>query len=107
MTGEGLDEYWESISERVFAHCLDEKDGAGNVRLTAEAQCTIKRFLPEIVQIVKNIESDRLDPYIDALRQTICTKCEYIKADGSCEQRARADCCLDRYFPLIVEALSE
>jgi hypothetical protein len=106
MTAQGFEEYWDSISERVFARCVDEKDGAGNVRLTDEAQCTIKRFLPEIVNIVKTIQSDRLDPYIDALHQKVCVKCEFAKPNGSCEQRERADCCLDRYFPLVVEAIS-
>lgn len=107
MEEQRLEEYRGSLGERVFARCLDEKDGAGNVRLSDEAQCTIKRFLPDIVHIVKTIESDKLDPYIDALHQKVCVKCESSKPDGSCEERERADCCLDRYFPLVVEALSQ
>jgi hypothetical protein len=105
MTAQGLEEYWDSISARVFARCVDEKDGAGNVRLTDEAQCIIKRFLPEIVNIVQTVQSEQLDPYIDALHRDVCAKCEFAKPDGSCEQRERADCCLDRYFPLVVEAI--
>ena len=107
MEEQEFEEYWGSLSERVFARCLDEKDGAGNIRLSDEAQCTIKRFLPDIVQIVKTIQSDKLDPYIDALHQRVCLKCESSKPDGSCEQRNRADCCLDRYFALVVEAISQ
>jgi hypothetical protein len=107
MEAQELEEYWVCISERVFARCVDEKDGAGSVRLTDETQCTIKRFLPEIVEIVKTVQSDRLDPYIDALHRNVCVKCEFAKPDGSCEQRERADCCLDRYFPLVIEAISQ
>jgi hypothetical protein len=107
MAAQELEEYWGSLNEHVFARCVDEKDGSGNVRLTDEARCTIKRFLPDIVDIVKTVQSDRLDPYIDALHQKVCVKCESSKPDGSCEQRERADCCLDRYFPLVVEALSQ
>jgi hypothetical protein len=107
MEEQRLQKYWASLSERVFARCLDEKDGAGSVRLIDEAQCTIKRFLPDIVQIGKTVQSDKLDPYIDALHQRVCMKCESSKSDGSCEQRERADCCLDRYFPLVVEVLNQ
>ncbi|MEK6570210.1 MAG: hypothetical protein AABZ61_02500 [Bacteroidota bacterium] len=107
METQGLDEYWDLIRQRVFARCVDERDGAGNVLLTNEAECTIKRFLPDIVNIVKTVQSDRLDSYIDALHKNVCVKCEFAKPDGSCEQRDRADCCLDRYFPLVVEVLSE
>jgi len=107
MPAQGFEKHWGSISERVFARCLDEKGGAGSVRLTDKAQCTLKCFLPDCVNIVKTIQSDRLDPYIDALHRNVCVKCEFAKPDGSCEQRDRADCCLDRYFPLVVEAISE
>jgi hypothetical protein len=105
MTTQEVEEYWDSISERVFARCVDEKDGAGSLCLTNEAQCTIKRFLTEIVNIMKTVQSERLDPYIDALHRDVCAKCEFAKPDGSCERRERADCCVDQYFPLLVEAI--
>jgi hypothetical protein len=107
MKAQELEDYWDSISERVFARCVDEKNGAGNLRLVDEAQCTVKRFLPEIINIVKTVQSDRLDPYIDALHQNVCVKCESVRPDGSCGKRERVDCCLDRYFPLVVEAISQ
>jgi hypothetical protein len=91
----------------IFTRCVDEKDGAGNVRLTNEAQCIIKRFLPDIVSIVNTIKSNRMEPYIESMHKNICAKCESVNPDGSCELRARADCCLDRYFPLIVEVIEE
>src|SRR3989304_8405270 len=99
MRTQELGDYWNSISACLFAHCVDEKDGAGNVRLTDAAQCTIKRFLPEIVTIVKTVQSDRLDPYIDALHKSVCVKCEFAKPDGSCEKRERVDFCFDPSFP--------
>jgi hypothetical protein len=107
MKAKELEDYWNSISERVFTRCVDEKDGAGSIWLVDEAQCTVKRFLPEIINIVKIVQSDRLDPYIDALHQNVCVKCESARPDRSCEKRERVDCCLDRYYPLVVEAIGQ
>ncbi len=104
---ESMEQYWEAIQGGVFTRCVDEQDGAGNVRLTNEAQCIIKRFLPDIINIVNTIKSNRIEPYIDKFHRDICSQCESVNPDGSCELRARADCCLDRYFPLIVEVIEE
>ncbi len=30
------DKYWLALRKKVFSSCIDEKDGAGNVRLNAE-----------------------------------------------------------------------
>ncbi|MFQ5799735.1 MAG: hypothetical protein ACE5H0_13725 [Bacteroidota bacterium] len=101
------DEYWLALQKKVFHACVDEKDGAGNVRFSAEDQCLIKRFLPKIVDAVCSVKSDRIDPYIEEIRRQVCTECEYLKSDGTCDLRARAECCLDRYLPLIIEAIEQ
>ena len=72
-----------------------------------KAQCQVRRFLPEIVNIINTTQSDSIEPYVNALRKTVCVKCEHAKPDGSCEERRKIDCCLDRYFPLVVEAIEE
>ncbi len=100
-------QYWEAIEKRVFRACIDEKDGAGNLRFNTEDQCIIKRFLPKIVDAVSCVKSDTIDPYIEEIRRKVCTQCEYIKPDGSCDVKERADCCLDRYLVLIVRAIEE
>ncbi len=70
-------------------------------------ECIIKRFLPNIVDVVCSVRSDTIDRYIEEIRRRVCTECEYRKPDGTCDLRARAECCLDRYLPLIIEAIEE
>ncbi len=101
------EEYWLAIEKKVFHACIDEKDGAGNVLLNAEEQCLIKRFLPKIVDAVSSVKSGTIEPYIGAIRHQVCTQCEHLKPDGTCDLRDRADCCLDRYVVLIVEAVEQ
>lgn len=101
------EQYLEAVEKKVFRACIDEKDGAGNLRFNTEAQCIIKRFLPEIVEAVSSVNSDTIDPYFDEIRRKVCTQCEYLKPDGNCDVKERADCCLDRYLVLIVRAIEE
>ncbi len=101
------DAYWQVLERKVFRACIDEKDGAGNVRFNAEDECIIKRFLPNIVDVVCSVKSDTIDRYIVEIHRQVCPQCEYFKPDGTCDLRARADCCLGRYLPLIIEAIEK
>ncbi|MBM2841002.1 MAG: hypothetical protein HW412_1530 [Bacteroidetes bacterium] len=48
-----------------------------------------------------------MEPYIEALRKNVCADCLHQSPDGTCSFRSNVDCGLDRYFPLIVEAIEE
>lgn len=65
--------------------------------------CAILRNVPEIVDVVQKIDSPRMDPYIDALREIICANCHNQDACGVCQLRGKADCALDDYFGIVVE----
>ena len=101
-----LEPYWEAVRSKVCVACVDS-DGKGNCRLSGEEECSLKVYFPLIVQVVKNVHNDSLDEYVTALRNIVCSQCRHLGPDGRCRYRAAVDCGLDRYFPLIVQAIEE
>ncbi len=99
-----LEQYWESVQNRVCAKCIDS-DARGNCLLTGDDQCGLILHFPKIVTAVLSVRSESLDAYIEALRRNVCAQCKHQSPDGSCMFRRSADCGLDRYFPLVVEAI--
>jgi hypothetical protein len=99
-----VDEYWKAVQEKVCAKCIDS-DGSGACRLSGIEACALRQHFPRIVDTVLTVHSERIDPYIDALRSNICAECTHQSPDGKCSLRSDLDCGLDRYFPLIVETI--
>lgn len=106
VTQQQLDEHWQAVSARVCVKCIDG-DADGNCRLSGVDQCGLKLHFPRIVETVLSVKSDRMEPYIEALRKNVCAYCVHQSPDEKCTFRANVDCGLDRYFPLIVEAIEE
>jgi hypothetical protein len=100
------DPYLQAIRNKVCAHCIDA-DERGNCRLHYDEICAVEEYLPNIITAVNRVKSDRIDEYIVELRAVVCTECKNRREDGTCVVRDRLDCGLDRYFPLIVEAIEE
>jgi hypothetical protein len=101
-----LDEYWRAVRKEVCAKCVDG-DGWGNCRLTDAEACGLKVHFRRIVETVLSVESDDMAPYVDALRKNVCSDCKHQSPDGTCTFRTNIDCGLDRYFPLVVEAIEQ
>jgi hypothetical protein len=104
---ERIEHYWEAVREKVCVNCIDG-DGYGNCRLPSVQECAVRLYFPRILQAVQSVNSDRMGVYVDALRRTVCAECCYSVAGGPvgrCSLRDHVDCELDRYFPLVVEAI--
>ena len=101
-----MDKYWQAVQQRVCVTCIDS-DGLGNCRLSGAEECGLKLHFPGIVETVLSVRSDEIEPYVEALRHNICAYCKNQSADGKCMFRTNLDCGLDRYFPLIIEAIEE
>ena len=67
----------------------------------------IERFFPQILEVVRMNYSASMEPYEAALRQKVCSTCINQSSDGKCVVREDLECSLDRYFPLIVQAIEE
>jgi hypothetical protein len=67
----------------------------------------VKQFFPMIFDLVRSVWSTSMEPYEAALRGSVCNMCVSQSPDGQCVLRDDVDCALDRYFPLIVQAVEE
>ena len=99
-------DYWQAIHEKVCMNCIDS-DGHGNCRLDPAVECALQMHLPLIIQVVNKITSSSMDDYVRELRAIVCNRCKYETVNGTCGLRAEVDCALDRYFPLVVQAIEE
>ncbi len=98
--------YEEAILHRVCTKCIDFGTD-GRCHYGGPRGCPIFRYLPELVKIAEQIRDYRIQPYIDAVRKEVCMKCESGLQKESCPLRDTLDCGLDRYLPLVLEALEE
>lgn len=103
---EDLDEYWKAVWQLVCRRCIDS-DEYGNCRLDHDMECALKMHFPTIVNTVRGIQSDSMEPYVAALRANVCSICRYEASDDSCKVRNEVNCALDRYYPLVVQAIED
>lgn len=97
--------YLHAIREKVCGLCRhsDEENLCG---ADVASQCAIERFLPQIVEVAVSVNSDRMDDYVSALRDTVCRLCRD-NGELHCSMREASSCSLDRFFVIILEAIEE
>lgn len=98
--------YRQAIRKKVCEYCIDLAEN-GRCTLTGDQTCGVELYLDQIVKVVHSVKSSNLQDYVRALRKQVCTSCKNQSTDGTCRLRREADCGLDRYFGLIVEAIEE
>lgn len=99
-------QYLEAIRQRVCAKCIDRTPSGICVAGRYE-DCALIQFLPQIVKVVTETRSDRIDDYISALRNEVCSECKNQSPEGICQVRDEIEFALDRYYPLVIEAIEE
>jgi hypothetical protein len=99
-------EYWNALQARVCAKCVDG-NGKGGCFIAKDAECALKKFLPQLVELVNSVSSSSLEPYESLLRKKICGICAHQSPSGECSVRSEVECALDRYFPLILQVMEE
>ena len=98
--------YEEAILRHVCSKCIDL--GADGICHSSDPEgCAIFRYLPQLVAIAERLREFRIQPYLDAVRQNICMKCRSGEPGHSCPLRDSLDCGLDRYLPLVLDAIEE
>ena len=98
--------YLQAIREKICSKCID-RTSAGICAASTYEACAINRFLPEIIDIVLATGGNDIVAGVARLRETVCSVCQHQSPDGHCDLRDDVECALDRYFPLVVEAIQE
>jgi hypothetical protein len=106
MKHQNHDKLHALLREKVCAVCID-RNVDGSCGKEAESQCTLMEKLPDVAYAVLKVSSDRMDPYIQSIRENVCAQCGLRNLDGSCDVRVTDQCMLDSYLPLVVEAIEE
>ncbi|HYM09920.1 MAG TPA: hypothetical protein VEU62_04275 [Bryobacterales bacterium] len=94
------------MREKICAVCVDRNPDGSCDRL-AEGSCTLMSKLPLAAEAILMVDSDKIGPYVQSLRDHVCATCSLRNPDGSCDPRDTDRCMLDTYLPLFVEAIEE
>ena len=100
-----IDGYQRTIMERICSVCVD-RNADGTCGIDPRLECQVEQHLPALLKVVSGVTSDRIGDYVERVRRNVCTICDQGNADA-CEVRSQADCTLDRYLVLVVEAIEE
>lgn len=100
----------ERITDRIAAevspNCMHRLP-TGRCHQPEDLPCPITSNIDGIIDIVRSVSSDRIEPYVDRVRETVCRKCPMQDESGQCCLRDRVDCCLDALFVLVVTIVEE
>lgn len=96
-------EYLAEVKSRICKLCADASD-EGLCAISGSGACMVERHLPKIIQVAYIVESTELRDYVASFREHVCVECQ---KDGAvhCSSRDEGLCGMDKYFPLVVEAV--
>jgi hypothetical protein len=94
------------VRNRICSVCT-ERNSAGQCGLEEPSSCALFRLFPQVAQAIQSVNSNDIQPYIDAIRRNVCSVCQDQEPDGTCEVRRQVQCSLDAYLLLVVDAIEE
>jgi hypothetical protein len=92
------------VRDTVCGVCSD-RTASGDCGLEDRSGCALFRLFPQVAKAIQSVNSDDIQPYVDAIRAEVCSVCTDHAADGSCETRRQVRCALDAYLLLVVDAI--
>lgn len=98
--------YWQAFKTWVCASCLDQRDD-GECGLPHDRVCALKQHLPLIIETAHRTKSRRMEDYLQAIEHTVCTQCPQQQASGTCQLRDHAQCALNTYLSLVLDAIDD
>ena len=100
----------ERICERVEAeispNCMHRLP-SGVCRQPEGFPCPIHNNVDGIIEVVRSVSSNSIEPYVRKLREIVCKKCEMLDESGEYNLRDNLDCCLDAFIALIVKIVEK
>ena len=97
----------ESIVRDRVCHVCSERTPSGECELEEPSSCSLFQLFPLVAKAIQSVTSDDIQPYIDAIRGSVCSACVDQQTDGSCATRQQVRCALDAYLLLVVDAIEE
>ncbi len=100
-----MDKYLKALKQNVCSICVDSNE-KGGCTLNEKESCAVELFLPQILNVIHNTDSDNMQEIHQQLKDTICIECR-AQENGNCYLREDANCSLDRYFWSIIETIQK
>jgi hypothetical protein len=94
------------VRNRICGLCT-ARTVEGDCNLESPSDCALFRLFPQVARAILSVQSDDIRPYIEAIRQNVCSICWDQANDGTCETRRQVQCSLDAYLLLVVDAIEE
>lgn len=101
-----VDELEAIVRKKICAAC-DARTVEGACGRPDGSGCSLFQLFPYVAQAIIATDSDRIEPYIEAIRENVCSVCMDQRLDGSCARREDRSCALDLYMEQVVEAIEE
>ncbi len=101
-----VDELEAIVRNRICAVCRD-RTAEGACGMGERESCSLFNLFPLVAQAILATDSDEIEPYLQAIRENVCSVCVEQALDGSCRARDELRCALDAYIAPIVEAIEE
>jgi hypothetical protein len=97
----------ESIIRNKICNVCTERTANGECGLEEPSSCALFRLFPQVAEAIQSVQSDDINPYLEAIRRNVCSVCTDQASDGSCETRRQVQCALDAYLLLVVDVIEE
>jgi hypothetical protein len=97
LTQEEATEYLDEIRHEVCRHC-PERPPAGPPCQPLGKLCGVELHLPHLIRSIREVKSNRIEPYLDHNRREICAACDL--CGGS-----NCPCPMDYLSVLVVQAV--
>lgn len=101
-----VEELESIVRSRICAVCTD-RTPEGICGMEGPDACSLFQLFPLVAQAILATESDRIEDYVQAIRENVCSVCADQRLDGVCERRDEAHCALDAYLVPVVDAIEE
>jgi|SRR6516162_1262514 hypothetical protein len=92
-----LREYQDEIRKQVCRRCIEKPPGGPPCEPLGK-RCGIEMHLPAYLEAIREVDSPRIEPYLDKIRQSVCSECVMHKCDG-------CPCPMDYLLVLLVQAV--
>lgn len=73
-------EYLEEIRNQVCSHCIERPPG-GPPCAPLGKNCGIELHLPQLIDSIHAVDSDRVDEYLEHDRKHICEQCRFLHSE--------------------------
>jgi len=95
-----LQEYLDEIRQEVCTRCVERPPGGPPCGIQGKP-CGVELHLPRLIESVRQVHSDCMDPYLETNRREVCQTCPFLHHSYFCP------CPMDTLAVLVVQAIEK